>query len=129
VGPTKDFTREGDHLRRFTTLNSLPRVLRNPLRQPSHPEPLAGREDIMTDTNKRRAIAADATGIVPLEPPFRQACHENEEAALQRGGGITSEFLGTWAVAADQGQDSHEPFVVSLSPAERRGECRAQAGG
>jgi PAS domain S-box-containing protein len=74
----------------------------------------------MTDTNKRRAIAADATGIVPLEPPFRQACHENEEAALQRGGGITSEFLGTWAVAADQGQDSHEPFVVSLSPAERR---------
>jgi len=74
----------------------------------------------MTDTNKQRAIAADARGIVPLESLFGQTCHENEEAALQQGIGTTSEFLGTWAAAVDQGQHSHGPFVVSLSAAQRR---------
>jgi PAS domain S-box-containing protein len=74
----------------------------------------------MTDTNKRRAIAADASGIVPLEPLFRHAYHKNDEAALQQGIGTTYEFLGTWAIATDQGQDSHGPFVVSLSAAQRR---------
>jgi two-component system phosphate regulon sensor histidine kinase PhoR len=38
-------------------------MLRNPLQQPSHPKPLAGSEDIMTDTNKRRTIVTDAMGI------------------------------------------------------------------
>jgi PAS domain S-box-containing protein len=74
----------------------------------------------MTDPNKRRALAADVRGIVPLEPLFRQACHENEEAALQQGIGTTYKFLGTWAVAADQGQGSHGLFVAPLSAAQRR---------
>jgi PAS domain S-box-containing protein len=74
----------------------------------------------MTDTNKWRALATDARGIVPLEPLFRQACHENAEATLQQGIGTTYEFLGTWTVAADQGQGSHGLFVAPLSAARRR---------
>src|SRR5258708_28769172 len=57
-GPTEDFTREGDHLHRLTTLNSLPRgccVISSAIG--------SSREDIMTDTNKRLAIVTDARGI------------------------------------------------------------------
>jgi signal transduction histidine kinase len=124
-GPTtarrsnQEFTRDGDNLQILTTLNSPPRgccATLYPGNQVIQPQPLTGREDIMTDTNNRLAIVTDARRVSILRATEQPA---TSGMAARADPQWTTDFQAVLLAMA--GHDLRQPLQIIQSTHDRLG--------